>query len=293
MSNADARPDLIERTFVIARHFAPEEGLAPFRLRLCMADGEQGAMCWMPPPPGNLEEYVAVADVALVRCVVEGRDDWLAAAITHFPESGILELIPNAFGADASIVERFRDVVDRIECRSLVRLIERVWSRQRVFRPFWTCPASRSHRHAWRGGLAAHSVEMAEGIANSITVSGSDRDFGIAGALLHDIGKLWCYDENPDRFDVLLGHELVAVMRLKEDLDQLEDEWPDGATAMRALLAGRWALKDHRPLLAVGRLLQAEDQISVERDLRASAKSSQRPWRPATSSNIYRIRAHQ
>lgn len=32
---------------------------------------------------------------------------------------------------------------------------------------------------------------------------------------------------------------------------------------MRALLAGRSAPKGHRPLLAVGRLLQAEDQISV------------------------------
>ncbi len=53
-------------------------------------------------------------------------------------------------------------------------------------------------------------------------------------SLLHDIGKVWAYTP-----DVILntagramGHELVGQSQLERDLKILEDEWPDGASAM-------------------------------------------------------------
>lgn len=50
--------------------------------------------------------------------------------------------------------------------------------------------AARSIHHAFVGGLAYHSYRMAQGAMSLAAIYGADRDMCVAGALLHDIGKL-------------------------------------------------------------------------------------------------------
>jgi 3'-5' exoribonuclease len=55
------------------------------------------------------------------------------------------------------------------------------------------CPGSPAGHHALLGGLLRHTFEVAS-IARAIaSVAGADRDLVLAGALLHDIGKLEAY----------------------------------------------------------------------------------------------------
>ena len=285
MPRADRCVPLLRKRVVIEHHtFASQERPAPFELHLCMPEGEQTALTWLAPWAMARDELVDVADVTLVRCEIGLGMEWIATEIRHEPEAPVLELIPDTFGADPDIVQRLRDVVGCIRSDPLIRLIERIFIGKQVFRTFWTCPASRAHHHADQGGLAQHSIEMAESIAFNASLNGTDRDLGIACALLHDIGKLWCHGEEASASHRNLGHELVGLLQLADDLDLLEREWPDGATAMRALLAGRWALRNQRPLLAVGKLVQAEDQMSVERDLRRRPDHRHEPWMPKPSS---------
>jgi len=95
-----------------------------------------------------------------------------------------------------------------------------------------------------------------------------ERDLGVAGALLHDIGKIWSY--TPDMFsnsaNLAMGHELVGLCRLEHNLTRLEDAWPDGAYVMRCLLSRQTRMRGNGsvPNSLLPRV-KACDQRSCER----------------------------
>src|SRR3546814_7913564 len=84
-------------------------------------------------------------------------------------------------------------------------------------------PASAKHHHARPGGLAVHSLEVAEDLAGHIGLSDTERDLGVAGALLHDIGKVWSYtpDMFPNSANLAMGHELIGL-RSEEHTSELQ-----------------------------------------------------------------------
>jgi 3'-5' exoribonuclease len=87
---------------------------------------------------------------------------------------------------------------------------------------FETCPASTVGHHAQLGGLLRHTWEVAS-IGRSIArCCGADRDLVVAGALLHDIGKLEAYrwDGNFEttHAGALLGHVTLGMLMLDRRL---------------------------------------------------------------------------
>jgi 3'-5' exoribonuclease len=91
-------------------------------------------------------------------------------------------------------------------------------------RRFEQCPASISGHHAALGGLLTHTVEVGA-IARTIArAAGADPELVLAGALLHDIGKLDAY-----RWDgvfgytdqhYLLGHVVLGALLLERRLNE-------------------------------------------------------------------------
>jgi 3'-5' exoribonuclease len=87
---------------------------------------------------------------------------------------------------------------------------------------FESCPASTSGHHAELGGLLRHSWEVAT-IGRAIARScGADADLVLAGAMLHDIGKLDAYrwDGAFELTDAgaLLGHVTLGMLTLERRL---------------------------------------------------------------------------
>lgn len=88
-------------------------------------------------------------------------------------------------------------------------------------------PAAEEIHHAWLGGLLEHTIEVAR-VAEAIvrTIPGPDRDLTVAGALLHDLGKLDAYQVGPV-FDAtddgrLYGHVLSGFHRVKLACDAVQ-----------------------------------------------------------------------
>lgn len=91
---------------------------------------------------------------------------------------------------------------------------------------YGACPAAVRGHHAALGGLLKHTTEVAA-IARTIArVSGADSDLVLAGALLHDIGKLESY-----RWDGifahtdsgrLIGHVVLGALMLDQRLAETE-----------------------------------------------------------------------
>ncbi len=89
-------------------------------------------------------------------------------------------------------------------------VIERVFT---SYDAFFFVPAARAKHHAYRGGLAEHTLEVvryteaflagAEGIS-------ADRDIAITGALLHDVGKAVCFAEQGFSYSQLPAYSLLG-----------------------------------------------------------------------------------
>lgn len=251
----------------------------PYSLTLYNRRGTSTAGSWYPPLQG-CDDRMRRAAVALAPTCVEAKKHLILTCLNDFDEQPIIDLIPDHFGKESDTVARLRRLYLSIVSSALSDFLDDVFSQRIVFHSFWKCPASQHHHHAYRGGLAAHSIEMAEWVAMSSHLGTEERDIGIVYALLHDIGKLWCYSKNGPTDFQHLGHELTGYTRITKELDTLYAKWPDASIGLRSLMSGMWKVNHTRPILAVGKLVQAFDQASVEKDRRAHKGSGPRPWTP-------------
>lgn len=204
----------------------------------------------------------------------------IVTAINPDPGLEIFGLIPDDAGRDKHLVRRFRDIADQLGRGPLRTFISDVFSMPDVFHCFWTCPASQHHHHARPGGLAEHSIEMAEHIVGMGRLGAKDRDIGTVFALLHDIGKIWLYTAKHNPW-TKVGHEILGLQHVMDPLASLEAEWPDAAAALAVLLSGRWRRRDGKALLAIAEVVNGLDQLSAERDLRSGQAGRFAPWEPA------------
>ncbi len=151
----------------------------------------------------------------------------LAAALpgTYSPED--LRDGP-ARGADqmeaeiAELIETVRQPHLRLLLEEVFGADSQLWARYRV------APAAKYYHQAYAHGLLEHCLGVAQAVsAISATFPGIDRDVAVSGALLHDIGKLEAYTEDPQNIDltdagrlhgeIALGYYLIR--RMIEDIE--------------------------------------------------------------------------
>ena len=104
---------------------------------------------------------------------------------------------------NADVLEaKFRNLIASIQHKDLHSFLEAVFFSHNLWDKFKVWPAAVSIHHAYTGGLLEHSVSVALG-AQDISAHYSDfmipvnLDLVIAGALLHDIGKIEAYSIAP------------------------------------------------------------------------------------------------
>jgi 3'-5' exoribonuclease len=97
-----------------------------------------------------------------------------------------------------------------------------LWARYEV------APAAKYYHQAYRHGLLEHCLGVAQGVsAISATFPGIDRDVAVTGALLHDIGKLDAYTEDPQSIDLtdlgrLCGEIPLGYYRVRRTIEDIE-----------------------------------------------------------------------
>lgn len=255
---------------------APGEPLRA--LTVCHRDGRLHCRTGIPeaaPPPERLWK----AHVTFAFGSSDNREVPIVTTIDPDPGLEVFELTPDDAGLDGHIVQRFRDIADHLGGSPLRTFISDVFSMPNVFHCFWTCPGSQHHHHARPGGLAEHSIEMAEQVTAMEHLDLKDRDIGTVFALLHDIGKIWLYTAERSPW-ARVGHEILGLQHVMAPLASLEKEWSDGAAALAVLLSGRWRQRDGKAVLAIAEVVRGLDQLSAERDLRSRPAGRFAPWEP-------------
>ncbi len=145
---------------------------------------------------------------------------------------------------------QLRELLQTVRQPHLSELLERVlgtdaelWAAYRV------APAAKHYHQAYRHGLLEHCLSVAQAVsATSATFPGIDRDVAVTGALLHDIGKLEAYTEDPQNIDLtdagrLHGEIALGYYRIRRTIEEIE-----GFPAELAQAVGHIILSHHGTL---------------------------------------------
>ena len=227
----DLRPgrDVEESYVVRSKEIRQRRGGGPY-LAAVLGDrtGEVAALGW--ENVDHLSTVLDVGSVVRVRGQVQRYNQRLQMVIRTAE-------VENADAVDQTIYVRsserhpddlWRDLenlIRGVEDANLQQLLFRVFSDPDVESRFRVAPAARSMHHAYRSGLLEHTVSMAtlaRMIADHYEV---DRDMVVAGALLHDLGKVWELEigssiEYTDD-GRLLGHLPMEVLFVDRTISEL------------------------------------------------------------------------
>ena len=142
------------------------------------------------------------------------------------PEDDITNLLPKGNFNEKEYITRLQNLIKTVRNPGLRALLETIFSGA-VYDKFIMNPAGMRMHHAYIGGLLQHSVDVA-GIAIALAeqIGNVDKDLVVAGALLHDIGKLREISSqigfpytNEGR---LLGHIAMSVMMVQDAAAKLK-----------------------------------------------------------------------
>jgi len=147
--------------------------------------------------------------------------------------------------------------------------------------PFFTYPASTHYHHCASGGLAQHSLEVAQTVYGmTACFPEHERWLAAVAGLLHDLGKVRSFlpDGRRTSTGFLVSHELLGFELLVPALRRLEDSWADGANALRNMFDWIIRPKQQRPLMPVAMSIQQADMMSASADNRQRTFNSKPDW---------------
>jgi len=144
------------------------------------------------------------------------------------------------------------DLIETIQNDDLRELLGRLiapggglWER------FRDAPAAKHFHQAYRHGLLEHTLSVAQGVSAAAPLFGGiDRDVAISGALLHDIGKLEAYNDNPLAIDMtdlgrLIGEIPLGYYRVRREIESIEGFDPDLARAVLHIILSHHGTLEH------------------------------------------------
>jgi 3'-5' exoribonuclease len=149
------------------------------------------------------------------------------------------DLVESAARAPDQMERDLRALLATIQNKDLRALLERVfepgselWERYRM------APAAKHYHQAYTHGLLEHCLGVAQAVSTiAATFPGIDREVAVAGALLHDIGKLDAYSSGNQAVDMtnlgrLHGEIALGYYRVRRIIEELDGFPPELAGAV-------------------------------------------------------------
>jgi len=190
-----AGSDLEETYAVRAADVRQRRGGGPY-LAATLGDrtGEVTALVWQ-----NVDRFRGVLEpgnVVSIKGQVQRYNQQLQIVVRQaeaVPSSSVDEkLFLRSSAVDPTVLwKQLMEAIDGVGDPHLRRLLSGVFSDPDVEARFRVAPAARSMHHAFRSGLLEHTVSVVTVAGLLAEHYGLDVDLVAAGALLHDLGKIW------------------------------------------------------------------------------------------------------
>jgi 3'-5' exoribonuclease len=236
------------------------DGVVYLRVRLGDRSGAVHTMVWSEISGfGELKEGEPIH--VLGRYQVHpsfGPEIKLRAVRAPQPDSYSMEdLLDSSVREPEQMESEVRELLETIQNPYLQELLERVFGEDsELWASYRVAPAAKYYHQAYQHGLLEHCLGVAQAVsAISATFPGIDRDVAVTGALLHDIGKLEAYSEDPQRIDLtdvgrLHGEIALGYYRIRRMIEDQEDfpqelEW----AVLHIILSHHGALEHGSPVV--------------------------------------------
>jgi len=206
--------------FLVSRKIRAETKTGKPYLALTLMDrtGEIEGRVW--DNVDRFDEQSAVGNVITLHGTAKSFRDQLQLTITtlHKVDENAFcpgDFMPASTRAAADMKSELQGLIDGIEDQPLHRLSQHIFQ-GRMLEQFATAPAAKRMHHAYIGGLIEHTLSVT-GLALKMSdhYPQLDRNLLIAGALLHDIGKIreFSYAAAPFEYTDegrLIGHMVMG-----------------------------------------------------------------------------------
>lgn len=141
----------------------------------------------------------------------------------------------------SQMLSELKDLAARIKNRHLRDLVDAFLADHGFISRFKKAPAAKVFHHSYLGGLLEHTLSVSElAVMAAEHYPDLDGDLLLAGAILHDIGKIeeLSFERNIDYSDQgrLVGHIVLGVMMLEERLNPIKDFPPELAMRLKHLI---------------------------------------------------------
>ncbi|MFZ5595460.1 MAG: 3'-5' exoribonuclease YhaM family protein [Bacillota bacterium] len=224
------------RFIVRSKRLIPYKGRPGHFLSMTLADrsGQVEAKVW----EGAEEAYgmINTGDLIEVRGNAVEYNGFIQISASSYricPESDYdaREFLPASPLDAAEMLADLRALIDSVENSHLRRLLFSFFDDREWVGGFCSAPAAKANHQAYLGGLLEHTLNLTR---TASVVAGLyprlDRDLLLAGAILHDIGKIgeYSYDRLIDFTDEgrLLGHIVMGVNEVDRRMSGLSGEEP-------------------------------------------------------------------
>ncbi|HXV05122.1 MAG TPA: HD domain-containing protein [Solirubrobacterales bacterium] len=202
------------------------------RLVLGDASGSMEAVSWE-----EAEARYALAapgGAVFVGGVYEVSDRWGSKIkLTELREAAADEYRPGDLAAASEVpCERLeadlRELLETVQDPQLRELLDRFFGAgSEIWRRFRDAPAAKVYHQAYRHGLLEHTVSVGQAVSAAANFfPGIDREIAVAGALLHDIGKIEAYNDDPLAIDLtdagrLQGEIPLGYYRVRREIEEI------------------------------------------------------------------------
>ena len=248
----------VESVFVVRERTRRQKKNGEPFLKLQLADvtGTIEAVAW-----DGVEQISSVATPGAVVavtgafCVDEKYGASLTLRSARAPEPHEYDAADLLDGPSLSydrMVADLRSLIETVQDGHLRRLLERFFADDAPIWQRWSqAPAAKYYHQAYRHGLLEHCLSVAQAVsAISATFPGIDRDVAVAGALLHDIGKVEAYvaqggaieltDRGKLEGEIALGYYLV-----RSEIDRIQGFPAETAQALLHIILSHHGQLEH------------------------------------------------
>jgi 3'-5' exoribonuclease len=221
----------VEGVFLVSARSMRQKKNGEHFLTLTLRDrtGTLSAVCWDDAP--SLKEIAVLGAVVGVTGRYELHERWgpqltvqalVAAQEGHYTLADLVEAAP--FEAD-KMEGDLRSLIETIQNPALRRLLDELYGEHsETWQCFRRAPAAKFYHQAYCHGLLEHTLSVAQAVnAISACFPGIDRDLALTGALIHDIGKIEAYAQDPTAIDLT-------------DMGRLQGEIPLGYYLVRSTI---------------------------------------------------------
>jgi 3'-5' exoribonuclease len=199
-------------------------------LRLMDKSGDVDAKVW-----DNVDAMAALFDkddfiaVRSKASVYLGKMQLVIAELRKVPEEEVIlvDFLPETASDIREMEAELAALVTTLSDANLKKLLAAFFNDREFLTVYRTAPAAKGMHHVYLGGLIEHSLAVARLVDRIVPLyEGLNRDLLIAGALLHDVGKVreMTYLRSFDYSDEgkLLGHITIGVEMVREKIATLE-----------------------------------------------------------------------